>query len=134
MEVSADVIALRQEFSIPADDRRFRVIHADGAAYVVSSIRIHGRGAGRCVRSQSGIATQFDSTDFYRNARNCLAPGGVFVTNVCGDDSTCADHLTKLRAAFDNEVLTLRMSTWPQSHRLRIPGFTTGPVDGAAMR
>jgi spermidine synthase len=109
VEVSSDVIALRQEFSIPADDRRFRVIRADGADYVAAlSASMDVVLADACDRS--GIATQFDSTDFYRNARNCLAPGGVFVTNVCGDDSACADHLLKLRAAFDEEVLTLRMS------------------------
>jgi spermidine synthase len=45
--------------------------------------------------------------EFYRNARRCLAPGGVFVTNVCGNASAKAAHLTKLRNAFDDEFLTL---------------------------
>jgi spermidine synthase len=110
VELSSDVIALRQEFSVPEDDRRFRVIRADGAAYVSTlSASMDVVLADACDRS--GIATQFEATDFYRDARNCLAPGGVFVTNVCGDDSTCADHLAKLHAAFAGEVLTLSMAT-----------------------
>lgn len=112
VEVSSDVIALRREFSIPADDQRFRVIHADGAEYVSAlSACVDVVLADAC--DGSGIATQFNSIDFYRNARNCLAPGGVFVTNICGDERACAEHLSKLRAAFANEVLTLKMTTGP---------------------
>lgn len=110
VEVSADVIALRREFSIPPDDQRFRVIHADGTDFVAGlSPSLDVVLADAC--DSSGIATEFDSTVFYRNARNCLAPGGVFVSNVCGDENVCAEHLSKLRAAFDNEVLTLKMPT-----------------------
>lgn len=110
VEVNSDVIAFRREFSIPADDRRFRVVRADGAAYVSAlSACMDVVLADAC--DSSGIAAQFNSTAFYRNARNCLAPGGVFVTNVCGDESMCADHLLKLRAAFDDEVLTLQTPT-----------------------
>ncbi len=109
VEVSADVIALRQEFSIPADDHRFRVVCADGAAYVAAlppcmDVVV----ADACDRS--GIAAEFNSRKFYRNTRNCLAPGGMFVTNICGDETTCDDHLLKLRDAFDANVLTLAMS------------------------
>jgi spermidine synthase len=108
VEVSADVIALRREFSIPADDGRFRVVRADGAAYVSAlSSCMDVVLADACDRA--GIATQFNSIEFYRNARNCLAPGGVFVTNVCGDEGDCMAHLSKLRDAFDAEVLTLQM-------------------------
>ena len=34
VEVNPDVISLREEFSIPRDDSRFRVIRADGAHYL----------------------------------------------------------------------------------------------------
>src|SRR3954465_3922513 len=34
VEVSRDVISLRNEFGIPADDHRFRVINDDGGAYL----------------------------------------------------------------------------------------------------
>lgn len=34
IEINAAILALREEFRIPADDERFRVIRADGSAYV----------------------------------------------------------------------------------------------------
>ncbi len=108
VEISADVIALREMFSIPADDQRFRVVRDDGVAFVAApGVRMDVILADACDRS--GIAAQFDSTEFYRNVRNALAPGGIFITNVCGEEDTCTDHLLKLRDAFDSNVLTLAM-------------------------
>jgi spermidine synthase len=130
VEVSADVIALRREFSIPADDARFRVIHGDGATYVSAlHARIDVILADAC--DSSGIATQFDSIRFYRNARACLAPGGVLVANVCGEQRTCADHLAKLLVAFDGEVLILKM---PTSRNLVAFAFRDQPPAQAQMR
>jgi spermidine synthase len=108
VEVSADVIALRREFSIPADDLRFRVLHADAATHLATlSGCMDVVLADACDRD--GIAPEFNSAQFYRDARHSLAPGGLYVTNVCGDDDMCAEHLAKLRTAFDGEVLTLAM-------------------------
>src|SRR6187401_299180 len=36
VEISEDVIAMRNEFCIPQDDARFRVVHDDGARFVAS--------------------------------------------------------------------------------------------------
>ncbi len=108
VEVSADVIALRQEFSVPADDARFHVVCTDGAAYVAALQPCTDLVlADACDRT--GIATQFNSIRFYRNTRHCLAPGGILVTNICGDESACTGHLLKLREAFDARVLTLKL-------------------------
>ena len=106
IEVNPDVIALREEFCIPADDERFRVIQADGATYVsrlapCKDVIL----ADGCDRE--GIAPELSSVEFYQNIRRSLAPGGVFVTNVCGDEASRAAHLLKLRNAFDDEFLTL---------------------------
>jgi spermidine synthase len=109
VEVNADVIALRDEFCIPADDHRFRVIHADGAAYLSALAPCKDVIlADAC--DHAGIAPQLDSVEFYRNARRCLTPGGVFVTNVCGSVRSRRAHLVKLRNAFDDEILTLPVS------------------------
>ncbi len=110
IEINRDVIALREEFCIPADDDRFRVIHADGATYVsrLASCKdvIMADGCDR-----EGIAPELSSVEFYQAVRRSLAPGGVFVTNVCGDPATRAAHLLKLRDAFDDEFLTLPVKT-----------------------
>ena len=106
VEANADVIALREEFCIPADDHRFRVIHSDGAAYLSTLTPCKDVIlADAC--DHAGMAPQLDSVEFYRDARRCLTPGGVFVTNMCGNASSRIAHLVKLRNAFDDEFLTL---------------------------
>lgn len=108
VELSQDVIALRNEFGIPADNHRFRVIHDDGAAYI--SEPTHCKDvilADACDRR--GIAADLASVEFYRNARNRLSTDGVFVVNVCGDKDSNAAHLTKLGCAFDGELLSLQV-------------------------
>ena len=71
------------QFSIPTDDHRFRVINADGGAYV--SLLSRSKDvilADACDRS--GMAVELDWLEFYRKARRCLSTGGVFVINLCG--------------------------------------------------
>jgi spermidine synthase len=106
--VSQDVIALRDEFGVPADNHRFHVINADGAAYLSTSA--HRKDvilADACDRK--GIAADLDSVEFYRTARNRLSAGGVFVANVCGDTNSTAAQLTNLRDAFDDQLLSLQV-------------------------
>jgi spermidine synthase len=108
VEVNRDVIALRNEFGIPADNHRFRVVNADGAAYV--SVRAHRKDvilADACDRK--GIANDLASVEFYRNARSQLSTGGIFVVNVCGDKDSTASHLVNLRDAFDDQLLSLQV-------------------------
>jgi spermidine synthase len=106
VEVNPDVIALRDEFLIPSDNGRFRVIRADGAAYISALAPCKDVIlADACDRE--GVAPELSSVEFYQNARRCLAPGGVFVTNMCGDPDSRAAHLVKLRNAFDDEFLSL---------------------------
>jgi spermidine synthase len=106
VEVNPDVIALRNEFGVPSDDHRFRVINACGAAYV--SIRAHSKDvilADACDRT--GVAADLASVEFYRKARRRLSAKGVFVANICGDKESASAHLTRLRDAFDGELLSL---------------------------
>lgn len=108
VEPNPDVIALREEFGIPADDGRFRVIRADGATYVAQlppckDVIL----ADACDRT--GIAPELNTVEFYHNARRCLSSGGVFVINVCGERHSRIAHLLKIRYAFDDEFLTLRV-------------------------
>ena len=107
VEVNPDVIALREEFRIPADDDRFRVICADGAAYLARL----GRSkdvilADACDRE--GIAPEFDAIEFYQDAHRCLSGGGVFVANMCGDLNRCAAHVGKIRTVFGDDIMTLQ--------------------------
>ncbi|HYJ40582.1 MAG TPA: hypothetical protein VEW08_07325 [Steroidobacteraceae bacterium] len=110
VEVNQDVIALRDEFSVPEDDHRFRVINADGASYV--SVLTHYKDvilADACDRA--GIAAELGSVEFYRRARQHLSSDGVFVANICGDRFSTATQLAKIREAFEDELLSLQVQT-----------------------
>jgi spermidine synthase len=117
VEVSQDVIAMRDEFAIPQDDHRFRVVNADGSVYLSETTQPKDVIlADACDRK--GIAADLDSVDFYRKARSCLSADGVLVVNLCGDENSTAAHLDKLRDAFDDQLLTL-----PVRHDTNIIAF-----------
>jgi spermidine synthase len=108
VEVNADVIALRDEFGIPADDSRFRVIHADGADHLA---RVKTREDVILVDAfdREGKAEGLDSTEFYRLARSRLSACGVLVANLCGDHSSISNQMAKISEAFRDQLLTTRV-------------------------
>ena len=106
VESNPDVIALRDEFSIPRDDFRFSVVQADGAAYL--------KGLRRKVDAllvdafdRHGLAPSLANLEFYENARRCLSPMGVFVMNLAGERATCVVHLEWMRAVFREAVIAV---------------------------
>jgi spermidine synthase len=108
VEVNPDVIALREEFSIPPDDNRFRVICTDAADYVARlGLSQDVILADACDRE--GIAPELNTVEFYQQAHRCLFSGGVFVANMCGDLDGCAAHVAKIRAVFGDEFMTLQV-------------------------
>jgi spermidine synthase len=108
VEVSRDVISLRDEFGIPKDDHRFRVVNSNGAAYI--SVATQPKDVILAdAFDRKGIAAELDSVDFYRKARNRLSAGGVFVANICGDKPSITAHLASIHDGFDGEVLSLQV-------------------------
>ncbi|MRD48491.1 transferase [Caenimonas koreensis DSM 17982] len=80
VEINPHVIALRDEFEVPADSERFCVVQADGADFVHNHppcfdvILIDGF-------TQQGQSPQLCSTGFYQDCFNALTPGGLLVVN-----------------------------------------------------
>jgi spermidine synthase len=103
VELDADVIALREEFCIPADDARFRVVHGDGAEHVrqlrepVDVLLVDA--FDRC-----GIAPSLASDDFYRQAAAALTDTGVLVMNFWGDRQRFVDNLKPAARVFGRNV------------------------------
>ncbi|HEV7716784.1 MAG TPA: fused MFS/spermidine synthase [Steroidobacteraceae bacterium] len=106
LEIDPNVIALREEFSVPADDRRFEVVQGDGVDYVT-------RGGPRqdiilidaC--DKFGVAPALAAPAFYSNIRRRLAAGGVVVINLCGSPYDCASHFARIQGVFGPRVLSL---------------------------
>ena len=83
IEINTKVVALRDQFYIPIDDDRFRVICGDGADYIaqtsgslevllVDGFDIHGQPPQLC------------SQEFYDDCYRALAPDGVLVVDLWG--------------------------------------------------
>jgi spermidine synthase len=108
VEVNPDVIALREEFCVPADDDRFRVICTDAVDYTARlGLSQDVILADACDRN--GIAPQLNAIEFYQQAHRCLFSSGVFVANMCGDLDNCAAHVGKIRTVFGDDILTLQV-------------------------
>ncbi|MET0497632.1 MAG: fused MFS/spermidine synthase [Steroidobacteraceae bacterium] len=106
VEIDADVIALRDEFFLPADNERFRVVHADGARFMsrleqrVDVILVDAFDA-------DGVAVSLATSTFYEDAASRLDSDGVLVLNLSGDRSRYPAHLRRLRKAFGDRLLML---------------------------
>jgi spermidine synthase len=107
VEINEDVIALRDEFSIPPDDERFQVVHADAADYlagrrnIADVIMLDGYDAG-------GIPASLASQHFLDQCATSLRDHGVLVANVCESDARRGIYVSRLRTAFDNRVMKAR--------------------------
>jgi spermidine synthase len=103
VESNADVIALRDEFHIPADDARFRVIHADGAAYVQGLTTTQD-----VILVDAfdpwGIARTLATAQFYAHAMSCLGEQGLLVMNFWGDPERYVDNLNAAGLAFGGHL------------------------------
>jgi spermidine synthase len=106
LEISPEVIALREFFSIPRDDERFEVICADGAAW----LREHPACCDVLMLDgfdTDGLPEALSSQDFFDACAEALQPGGVLVSNLWARASLREAIVERLRRSFESGVLTL---------------------------
>lgn len=110
VEISPEVIALREEFAIPLDSERFRVICADAAEYLADQtaiadvILLDGY-------QDYGLPPALSSQRFYRHCYGALRDNGVVTANLWGSDMTVHHCLRRIRASFDEKMLKVRSPT-----------------------
>lgn len=106
VEISAEVIALRDAFGIPPDGPCFRIVCADGADFVRDAsdafdvLLVDGFDAG-------GQPARLCSPEFYADCRERLVDGGVLVVNLCADDTGYGSYVGRIAAAFDDRVAVI---------------------------
>lgn len=137
VEIDARVIALREEFCIPADDDRFRVVCDDGARYI-------SRLAG-CIDvlmvdafDHVGVAPTLAASDFYAQAAQRLSPNGLLVMNFSGESQRYVTHIEQIRAAFGGSTLLVPVAAHDNlllfTFKRRIPLPTTAEYESRAQR
>jgi spermidine synthase len=139
LEIDPNVLALREEFQVPPDDERFRVVQGDGVAYIGGRVpSTDGRPSARedvilvdaCDRY--GLSPTLAAPDLYANLRRRLAVGGVLVMNVCGEPVEIESHIARIRGVFGERVISLPAK---EDGNLIVMGFRTAPKawDGAEL-
>ncbi len=101
LELRADVIALREQFAVPPDDTRFKVIHADATLWLrefdaasADVVIVDGF-------TEGGLPAELGSARFYGDCRRVLADGGVLVANIFSYDPAYPGMLARLGLMFD---------------------------------
>jgi spermidine synthase len=106
VESNADVLAMRNEFAVPADDDRFRVVEGDAGDFVfacrdrydVVLLDAFDRG---------GLAPGVGTREFNEQLRSLLRPDGIVVANVAGMDTERRNQVEIMRPVWGDSMLVL---------------------------
>ncbi|MDE2076360.1 MAG: fused MFS/spermidine synthase [Burkholderiales bacterium] len=106
VEINPDVIVLRDEFQIPPDDDRFRIVCADGAEFIrhppqrYDWIMVDGYDG-------QGLPAALSSRSFYERCQAALAPEGILTLNLQADTTQCRQLTQRLGKLFEGQVLSI---------------------------
>lgn len=106
VELDPHVLAYRDEFLVPADTERFRIIEGDGAEYVanmdekVDALLVDAF-------DENGVAPALADDTFFQNAYRRLSGKGILIMNIAGDRGDYGDHVDRLCAVFGDRVLAM---------------------------
>ncbi len=109
LEINPHVIALRDDFSVPADDARFRVIRADGARY----IRAHENAFDVLLvdgYDYDGLPGVLSSKRFYDDVFDCLRPSGVMAANIHLGNDEFPLLMARIGRSFNGTALAVNES------------------------
>jgi spermidine synthase len=107
VEIDPDVLALRSQFLVPADDERLTVIQADGADHVAQMADRGERIDAILVDAydHTGIAHSVVERAFIQNAKQILGTNGVFVMNLVAESADVKRHIETIRRVFGDTVV-----------------------------
>lgn len=128
IEINPHVIALRNEFLIPEDNYRFKVIEADGADYIRNSPRnidvllVDGY-------DHQGQPPQLSSERFYLGCSEALTEQGVMAVNLHEDHSFYELFLDRLGTAFKQNIVEVAANHEGNVIVFASPGVKISPTD-----
>ncbi|WP_293932489.1 transferase spermidine synthase [Iodobacter sp.] len=103
LEISHEVIALRNEFFIPKDNQRFEIIQADAVKYMAD-----GLASADVIMldayNKEGLPAELASESYYDHCRMALSEQGVLVINLWGTDAKLSIYLERLKRIFNGRI------------------------------
>lgn len=106
VELSPEVIALRDQFGIPPDDALFSVICADGADFVgaqhesLDVLLVDGFDG-------DGQPGRLCTAAFYDDCHAALRTDGMLVVNLCADDTGYGSYIGRIGDAFSGKMVVV---------------------------
>jgi spermidine synthase len=103
VEINPHVIAIRQDFLVPEDSERFKVIEADGADFVRDAdpdfdvLLVDGY-------DQQGQPPQLGSQQFYENCCGVLTDQGILVVNLHAHHANYDLYIDRINRSFDGNT------------------------------
>ncbi|MBS4095308.1 MAG: fused MFS/spermidine synthase [Sulfuricella sp.] len=105
VEANPQVIAFREQFLLPGDDSRFRVICADGLDYVKAAEHIDVLLID--AYNDVGLPPTLFAAAFFEQVRRSLAPDGIAVMNLAGSRRERGECLKMLKQVFAEQVIAI---------------------------
>ena len=123
VEIDPHVIAFRDEFDVPPDDARLRVVEGDGAAFV-EACEDKPDVVLMDAFDRDGLSGSVSSSAFYQSVFDTLAGRGVMVANLAGEKADRVEHLAMIAGVFDDRVLVYTLADGNDIVlAFRAPGF-----------
>jgi spermidine synthase len=138
VEINRDVIALRDEFCIPRDDGRLRIVQADAVRYLR---RLDTRFDVVLVDvfDADGIARSLARSDFYAQAASHLNWNGMLVMNLAGQDNDrYVENIRAVLLAFTGGIVLVPVRSEENlvlyAHKRSLPLTMTQDLLSTAVR
>lgn len=106
LEIDARILAFRDQFMLPPDDARLRVLLGDAAVYLRKS-RENQDVVMIDAFDRDGFSASVCTRGFYRDVRNVLTHQGVMVANMVGPKEERVAHLELIADIFSDNIIVL---------------------------
>ena len=110
VEIDPHVVAFRDQFMLPPDDARLRVLLGDAAHYLrncegkLDVIMIDAF-------DRDGFSASVCTREFYLDVRDALMPHGAMVANMVGPKLERAAHLDMVADVFNGNIIVLPIAS-----------------------
>ena len=104
VEINPHVIAVRDDFGVPRDSRRFRIICEDGAKFVAKPPERFDVLLIDCFTTDR-LPAELCSRKFFDHCREAMADSGLMVASLCWQKHTAI--ISRIRKSFGGQILLL---------------------------